>query len=157
MYGGDFDHVRIIPHLSVSFLSVRRFMITSVCLCPLNLCPSLHDYSFTRKLTVLLGSAAFSTSPSADLDSSEICQRLTQAEYRQEVAMYQLISLERCSRPATVASEENEGGPMIGRFRPHMRTICRDRRRITSGAEGGACSAQKQAEAPREKRLTNSP
>ena len=111
MYGGDFDHVRIIPHLSVSFLSVRRFMITSVCLCPLNLCPSLHDYSFTRKLTVLLGSAAFSTSPSADLDSSEICHRLTQAEYRLEVAMYQLISLERCSRPATVASEENEREP----------------------------------------------
>ena len=111
MYGGDFDHVRIIPHLSVSFLSVRRFMITSVCLCPLNICPSLHDYSFTRKLTVLLGSAAFSTSPSADLDSSEICQRLTQAEYRLEVAMYQLISLERCSRLATVASEENEREP----------------------------------------------
>ena len=51
------------------------------------------------------------TSPSADFDSSEICQKLTQAEYRLEVAMYQLISLERCSRPATVASEENEREP----------------------------------------------
>jgi|LauGreDrversion2_6_1035139.scaffolds.fasta_scaffold214233_1 hypothetical protein len=86
-------------------------MITSVCLCPLNFCPSLHDYLFTRKLAVLLGSAAFSTSPSADLDSSEICHRFTQAEYRLEVAMYQLISLERCSRLATVASEENEREP----------------------------------------------
>ena len=64
--------------------------------------------------------------------------------------MYQLISLERCSRLATVASEENEGSPMIGRFRrPHMRTIGRDRRRITSGAEGGAFSAQN-----KQKRLT---
>ena len=53
----------------------------------------------------------FDRSPSADLDSSEICHRLTQAEYRQEVAMYQLISLERCSRPATVASEENDREP----------------------------------------------
>ena len=30
----------------------------------------------------------FDRSPSADLDSSEICHRLTQAEYRQEVAKY---------------------------------------------------------------------
>jgi hypothetical protein len=38
-----------------------------------------------------------------------------------------LISLERCSRPATVASEENEGSSMIGRFRrPHKRTIGRE-------------------------------
>ena len=40
-----------------------------------------------------------------------LCHRFTQAEYRLEVAMYQLISLERCSRFATVESEENEREP----------------------------------------------
>ena len=43
-----------------------------------------------------------------------------------------LILLERCSRLATVASEENEGSSMIGRFRlASKRTVGRNRRRIT--------------------------
>ena len=59
-----------------------------------------------------------------------------------------LISLERCSRAATVASEENEGSPMIGGSAgPTSGPLAENRRRITSGAEEGACSAQKQAEA----------
>ena len=43
-----------------------------------------------------------------------------------------LISLERCSRLATVASEENDGSSMIGRFRlASKRTVGRNCRRIT--------------------------
>ena len=78
-------------------------------------------------------------SPSADLDSSNICHRFTQATYRLEVAMYQLISLERCSRPATVASEENKRGPYDreGSAGPTSGPLAENRRRITSGAERG--------------------
>ena len=44
----------------------------------------VHKYDFLHNPEV----QSFSTSPSADLDSSEICHRLTQAEYRLEVAKY---------------------------------------------------------------------
>ena len=50
-----------------------------------------------------------------------------------------LISLERCSRPATVASEENEGSSMIGRFRrPHKRTIGRELQKNYLWSRGGS-------------------
>ena len=50
-----------------------------------------------------------------------------------------LISLERCSRLATVASEENEGSSMIGRFRrPHKRTIGREPQKNYLWSRGGS-------------------
>ena len=44
----------------------------------------VHKYYFLHYPEV----QSFSTSTSADLDSSEICHRLTHAEYRLEVAKY---------------------------------------------------------------------
>ena len=50
-----------------------------------------------------------------------------------------LISLERCSRLATVASEENEGSSMIGRFRrPHKRTTGRELQKNYLWSRGGS-------------------
>ncbi len=50
-----------------------------------------------------------------------------------------LISLESCSRLATVASEENGGGSMIDRLRrPHKRTICREPQRYCLWSRGGS-------------------
>ena len=49
-----------------------------------------------------------------------------------------LKSLERCSRPATVTSEENEGSSMIGRLRrPHKRTIGRQPQKNYLWSRGG--------------------
>ncbi len=50
-----------------------------------------------------------------------------------------LILLERCSRLATVASEENEGSSLIGRFRrPHKRTIGREPQKNYLWGRGGS-------------------
>ena len=105
----------------------------------------VHKYYFLHYPEV----QTFSTSPSADLDSSEICHRLTQAEYRLEVAMYQLISLERCSRLATVASEENEREPYDRKVpqAPQADHWPRTAEELPLELRGGACSAQIQAEA----------